>query len=166
MAATGTLGRFFDGTSDWDQYVERLENFFLANDIVDDAKKRAVFLSVIGPSSYKTLRNLVTPEKPADKTLAELVKVLSTHFKPKPSEIMERFKFHSRSRKPGESVATLVAERRSLTEFCNFGTTLEAMIRDRLVCGLLFRNDYSQSPICPTPKLSSSRLTRRLRRRA
>ena len=70
-------------TSDWDQYVERLENFFLANDINDDAKKRAVFLSVIGPSSYKTLRNLVTPEKSADKTLAELVKVLSTHFKPK-----------------------------------------------------------------------------------
>jgi hypothetical protein len=37
---------------------------------------------------------------------------------------MERFKFHNRSRKPGESVATFVAELRSLTEFCNFGTTL------------------------------------------
>ena len=138
----GTLGRIeeYDGTSDWDQYVERLENFFLANDIKEDAKQRAVFLSVVGSSTYKILRNLVTPDKPADKTLAQLVSVLSKHFKPKPSEIMERFKFHSRTRKPGESVATYVAELRSLTEFCNFGASLEEMIRDRLVCGI---NDSS-----------------------
>ena len=67
-------------------YVKRLENFFLANDIDDDEKKRAVFISIIGPSMYKTLRNLVTPAKPADKTLTKLVKVLLTHLKPKPSE--------------------------------------------------------------------------------
>ena len=65
---------------------------------------------------------------------------------------MERFKFHSRSRKPGESVATFVAELRSLTEFCNFGTTLEAMIRDRLVCGI---NDSSlQKRLLAEPDLS------------
>ena len=40
MVATGTLGQEFDGTTDWDQYVERLENIFLANDIDDDAKRR------------------------------------------------------------------------------------------------------------------------------
>ena len=39
-------------------------------------------------------------------------------------------------RKPGESVATFVAELRSLTEYCNFGDTLEVMIRDHLVCGI------------------------------
>ena len=102
MAATGTLGRIeeFDGTSDWDQCVERQRNFsHERHRRRDDAKKRAVFLSVIEPSTYKTLGNLVTPAKPADKMLAELFQALSTHFKPKPSEIMERFKFHSRSRK-------------------------------------------------------------------
>ena len=142
MGSTGTLGRIeeFDGTSDWDQYVERLENFFLANDIDVDEKQRAVFLSVVGPATYKILRNLITPAKPVEKTLAELIEVLSKHYKPRPSEIMERFKFHSRSRRPGESVATYVAELRSLTEFCNFGASLEEMIRDRLVCGI---NDSS-----------------------
>ena len=49
---------------------------------------------------------------------------------------MERFKFHSRFRKQGESVSTFVAELRSLSEYCNFGDTLEVMIRDRLVCGI------------------------------
>ena len=138
MAATGTLGRIeeFDGSGDWSQYAERLENFFAANDIVDADKKRAVFLSVVGASTYKILRDLVTPVKPAEKPLAELLAALAKHFNPKPSEIVERFKFHSRVRKPGESVAKYVAELRSLTEFCNFGNSLELMIRDRLVCGI------------------------------
>ena len=103
---------------------------------MDADKKRAVFLSVVGAPTYKILRDLVTPVKPAEKPFAELLAALAKHFNPKPSKIVERFKFHSRVRKPGESVAKYVAELRSLTEFCNFGDSLELMIRDRLVCGI------------------------------
>ena len=112
----------------------------------------AVFLSVVESSTYKILRNLLTHDKPTDKTLAQLVSVLSQHFKPKPSEIMDRFKFHSHTRKPGESVATYMAKLRSLTEFCNFGASLEEMIRDRLVCGI---NDSSlQKRLLAEPDLT------------
>ena len=45
--------------------------------------------------TYKTLQNIVMPDKPGDKTYAALVEALSKHFKPKPSEIIECFKFHS-----------------------------------------------------------------------
>jgi hypothetical protein len=48
-----------------------------------------------------------------------------------PSEVMQRFRFNSRSRKPGESVSTYIAELRRLAEYRQFGAT---MIRDRLVC--------------------------------
>ena len=139
MAATSILGRVdeFDGTrDDWLQYVERMEHFFAANGIDDANKKRAVLLTVVGAATYKTLRNIVSPEKPGEKSYAELVEALSKHFKPTPSEIVERFKFHSRVRKAGESIATYVAELRSLSEYCNFGTSLEDMLRDRLVCGV------------------------------
>ena len=98
--------------------------------------KRATLLSVIGPRTFKLLRNLLTPDKPGDKSYAELVKVLTDHFSPKPSEIMQRSKFYSRSRKPGESISTFVAELRATAEYCNFGTSLNAMIRDRVVCGI------------------------------
>ena len=37
-------------------------------------------------------------------------------------------------RKAGEWIATYVAELRSLSEYCNFGATLDDMLRDRLVC--------------------------------
>ena len=137
MAAIATLGRVdeFDGTrDDWLQYVERLEHFFSANGVDDADKKRSVLLTVIGAATYKTLRNILSPEKPGEKPYAELVESLSKYFKPTPSEIVERFKFHSRVRKAGESISTYVAELRSLTEYCNFGPTLDNMIRDRLVC--------------------------------
>lgn len=35
-----------------------------------------------------------------------------------------------------ESVANYVAELRSLADYCNFGESLEAMLRDRLMCGI------------------------------
>ena len=68
------------------------------------------------------------------------MEALSKHFNPIPSVVVERFKFHSRVRKVGESIATYVAELRSLSEYCDFGTTLEDMLRDRLVCGVNDRN--------------------------
>ena len=59
--------------------------------------------------------------------------VLADHFNPTPSEMVQRFKFHSQF---SESVAEYVSELRSLAEFCNFGTALEDMLRDRIVCGI------------------------------
>ena len=75
-----TLGRIeeFDGSKDdWPQYVEQLEHFFVANGITTPEKKRALFLSVVGAAMYKTLHNLVPPDKPGDKTYRELVSALT-----------------------------------------------------------------------------------------
>ena len=112
----------------------------MANGIEGDEKQRAVLMSVIGAPTYRILCNLVTLDKPSDKPYKGLLATLWQHFHPKPSEILERYKFHSRVRKPGESVATFIAELRSMTEYCNFSDSLELMIRDRLVCGI---NDSS-----------------------
>ena len=137
MAAVfGKVGEFDEAKEDWPQYVERLGHFFEANGIEEEGKKRSIFLTVVGPTVFKLLRNLVSPAKPGEKTYEDLVQLLTEHYKPIPSETVQRYKFHSRFRKPGESVATFVAELRSLAEFCNFGASLEAMLRDRVVCGI------------------------------
>jgi len=45
MAATfGRVEEFDSKKEEWSQYMERLQHFFVANDIVDAEKKRAVFL--------------------------------------------------------------------------------------------------------------------------
>ena len=73
---------------------------------------------------------------PAEKRYDELVALVKSHYTPKPSVIVQWFQFHSRTQKPGETVATFVAELRQLSKFCEFGASLEDMLRDRLVCGI------------------------------
>ena len=36
----------------------------------------------------------------------------------------------------GESVAVDVSELRALAQYCNFGDTLDVILRDRTVCGI------------------------------
>ena len=62
--------------------------------------------------------------------------MLKAHFEPKVILIYEWFKFHSRAQKPNESVADFVAALKELAHACQFGTTLDEMLRDRFVTGL------------------------------
>ena len=135
-AVLGQVNPFDGEKKEWLQYVERLDYFFVANGITEAVKKRALLLTVVGPATYKLLRNLVAPAKPDEKTYKELVEVVKEHHNPKPAEIVQRFKFNSRVRQPGESASTFVWQLCSLAEFCNYGASLDNMLRDRLVCGV------------------------------
>ena len=93
-------------------------------------------VSVCGSKTYALARDLLQPAKSAETTFKKIVDTLENHFSPKPSEIVERYKFHSRNRNEDEGIAAYVAELLKLTEHCNFGETLPEMLRDRLVCGI------------------------------
>ena len=96
----------FDGDKEWRLYIE---HFFAANSIVEEAKKKSIFFSVIGASSYKLLRSLIAPDKPNDKSFSSLMEVMKKHYyNPAPAESVQRFRFHTRSRQKGESVSTSV----------------------------------------------------------
>lgn len=116
--------------------MERLEQFFEANAITGESKRRATFLSVVGPASYKLLRSLLAPTKPSEKIFEQLVAVLTDHYSPPPPEVMQRFHCNSWTRQPGESVAAFMADLDRLAEHCKFGTTLNEMLCDRLVHGI------------------------------
>ena len=74
-AFLGTLGPFDPDSEDWTCYCERLEQFVGVNGINNADKKRAVLLSSCGSAVYQVIRNLMAPEKPADKSFSELVKL-------------------------------------------------------------------------------------------
>ena len=148
MATTllGHIEPFDPDTDDWLQYVERMEEMFKANDLTgpEKAEKRqsiflsVFFLSVAGKHTYGILQSLLSPDRLATKTFEELTAVLTKHFSPPPSEVIQRFRFYSRVRQPGESVsvAVFVAELRKLTKYCNFGDSLDKALRDRIVGGI------------------------------
>lgn len=132
----GKVEEFVIGKTNWIEYKERLEFYFTANSITEDAKKRAIFLSVSGSSLYSLIRSLCTPASPSTVEIADLLQKLDNYFIPKPSEILARFKFHKRDQKKSETISEFLAELRKLSENCNFGEQLNSMLRDRLVCGI------------------------------
>ena len=154
LFAIATYGKIseYDESELWTQHGERLEKYFVANDIKEPKKQRAIFLSVCGAKTYALVRNLLQPKKPAETDLDEILKELDEHFSPKPSEIAERFKFYNHRQGDKESVAEFIAALKKLTEHCNFGNTLNAMLRDRLVCGI--KDDKVQRKLLSEQKLT------------
>ena len=135
MALIGKIEEY-DEKESWIEYTKRLELYFVANEIKDNGKKRAVLLSVCGAKTYKLIRYLVNPRKPTDKLFAELVNLVKNHLNPRPSSIVYRCKFNNRFCQQGETIQRYVAELRNSSEHCEFGEELEKMLRDRLVCGV------------------------------
>lgn len=119
----GSVTPFDNKSQSWEEYCEILNHFFVANDVEEPEKKRAILLSCVGAQTYTLMRNLLSPERPGSKSYEDLVSLLKNHFNPKPSEIVQRWKFNSRNRHFDESIVEYVAELRKLAQDCNFGDT-------------------------------------------
>ena len=110
----GRVGEFNAERETFNAYVERMDMFFPANNIVETTgerslqanrvvieRKRAIFLTEVGPEVYATLSNLLAPAKPKDTLFKDIVRVLEKHYDPKPLEIAQSFISVTEIRKPG-----------------------------------------------------------------
>lgn len=104
--AIGNIGTFDDGVETFEDYAERLQQYYLAN------------------------------EKASTKSFEELIDHLNRHLNPKPLVIAERSRFHKRDQKQGETIIQYIAGLRNLRIHCNFGDYLGDALRYRFVCGL------------------------------
>jgi len=134
MANENAKLEFSLGKDDWEIFVDRLEILFTAKDIKDE-KKAAVMLTRFDEDAFKLIKNLCTPNKPAEKSYAELKKIMSNHLAPVPSEVMERCKFNQARQENQESVAEFAARLKKLSLHCNF-KDLSISCRDQFVCGI------------------------------
>ena len=105
----------YDGSSDLEAYLERLELYFVANNVgtvasgadqavinAADRKRVATLLTLVGPETYLLLKSLVSPRLPADLLFQEITDTLKSHLKPRRLTVAERYKFHQRSQKDSE----------------------------------------------------------------
>ncbi|XP_043238896.1 uncharacterized protein K02A2.6-like isoform X2 [Amphibalanus amphitrite] len=153
----GRLEVFEAAEDNWEEYIERLVQFFVANEIEEDVKKRAILLSNVGARTYGVLRSLLSPVRPDEVSYDHIVNVLREHFHPRPSVTVARFRFFSCSRSINEPVQDYIARLKQLSRDCQFGSFLEEMIRDRLVCGI--NSDLIQSRLLSEPELSLQKAT-------
>ncbi|KAH7933553.1 hypothetical protein HPB49_013869 [Dermacentor silvarum] len=149
------MGRFDqfieDGDEDFQSYLERFDHFLKASQ-VSDALKVSVFITAIGNKAYKTLKTLLEPEKPGNKTNEQLVQTLQEQYVPQNSIIAERFKFNRRLQQDGETVAAFVVELKRLVTSCGFGAFLDEAFRDRFVAGLCDKE--TQAEVLKNSKLT------------
>jgi len=130
MALIGRVPEFESKKEDFDSYLERFERWLSANEI--DAEKK----TVLGPTEYGLLKNLIAPQKVSDVSYEDVTSALSLHFKPKPILIAERFRFYKRQQKQDETVAEYILVLKTLASTCEFGQILNDALRDQFVCGL------------------------------
>lgn len=120
---------------DWESYIERFEFFLEAHGVTVPATQKAVFYASCGSDLYNLVKSLVFPKTINQVTLLEVIEILKKHFNPRPNEIVESYKFHTRTQGPEESIHDFIASLRKMSRYCNF-TDLERTLRDRIVCGV------------------------------
>ena len=81
-----------------DEYVERMDQWAEINGVGEE-KKAGMLLSMVGANAYRLLKDILTPDKPKDKTCVKLREALLSHYSPKQLIIAERFKFYKRGQK-------------------------------------------------------------------
>ena len=122
------------GKESWSTYTERLGYYFEANGVTDASKQRSILLSVCGPATFKLMKSLT--DSLATHSFEVICAMVKDYLEPVPSPIVQRFKFNTRSRAPGESIAAYITALRQVAEHCQYGANLKEMLRDRLVCGV------------------------------
>ncbi|XP_036346123.1 uncharacterized protein K02A2.6-like [Rhagoletis pomonella] len=152
MSTLGNLEPFnVEHPENWSTYYARFELYLLANDVQGNDRQRAVFLTLAGAPLYDLLSSLASPRQVSQLSINEIKMILTNHFSPRPSEIAAYYKFHKRDQKSNEGFSEYVAALRKLAVDCNFGTALDRMLRDRLVCGL--RDEALQRNLLAEPDL-------------
>ena len=140
MPILGKIEEFNSASTSINRYLERLEQYFVANSVPADSaeshKRRAILISVIGAKAYDVLSDLCSPTPPSEKTCAQLTTILKNHIAPKKLIIAERYRFHNCTQREGESVTAFAAKLKYLAFICQCGTNLNEALRDRFVCGL------------------------------
>ena len=122
---SGAIGKFDPSTETFTVFSERLDQFFVANNIgsypastseeviaAAEKKKVAEMIFVIGKKTYTM--------NPKDKTFEQLSELLQQHFKPKRLEVAESYRFHRCFQEKNETVSVYSPCLRHLESTCNF----------------------------------------------
>ena len=75
------ISQFNRDEESWENYIERLEQYFVLHGTAND-KKVSALLTFMGPKTYQLLKDLLSPRKRSEKNYQQIVEVLSKHLRP------------------------------------------------------------------------------------
>ena len=132
MAAHGTISECSSAQETWTSYIECLEQYLAANKVEAGSNiTHCVWLS-----NLRGCLQFGIPQEANRAKFKDIVDLVTGSDDPKPSVVIQRYRFSTRNSRGGESISRYVAELLHLSEHCNFGTSLNEMLCDRIVCGI------------------------------
>ena len=131
-AKHGRLTEFHPGVDTVDDYEDRFLLYCDANGIEEGPKRKAIFLTSVGATTYTLLMNLETT-----RTRAQFLGGIVEN--PLPTEdhrYRRAIQVYKRQQRDSETIAAYLADLRRLAKDCQFGGYLSTALRDQMVCGL------------------------------
>ena len=124
---------------EWKTWRQQWEDYAQVSRIGEQSKKyqAAVLRGCIGPTGLEVYSGLPFVGAGDRDDTVKILDLLEGYYIGKTNVIYERYKFHSRNQKDGESTTTYIGELRRLAHSCDFeNITPDQLIRDRIVCGV------------------------------
>ncbi|XP_064472857.1 uncharacterized protein K02A2.6-like [Ornithodoros turicata] len=114
----------------WLKWIARFENFLLAANITDPARKRAMLLHYAGEEVYDVFQTLPNTETDFDTAVTRL----KEHFAPKKNAVFERHIFRQARQDAGETLGQFQVRLRRLAATCEF-TDIEKELVSQIIEG-------------------------------
>lgn len=139
-SSMAAITNFDHQQQDWMIYRDRLQHWFIANDLNEEkdkagVKRRAILLSALSEDTYKLASNLVLPQSLSSVSFDALLESLNKHFTPKRCGFAERNRFYAAVQLTSETHTQWAARLRGLAAHCDF-KNLEDSLLDKFVMGM------------------------------
>ncbi|KAI9552567.1 hypothetical protein GHT06_020422 [Daphnia sinensis] len=127
-----------DLASEWKMWRRQFEYFILATrkDETDEEVIVGVLITLLGVEGLKIFDTFVFTSAGDAKKIKPVLDKFGDHFEPLKSEVFERFKFLRRHQLPGESFDSWIVCLRGMAKGCNYGASVESVLRDQVVLGV------------------------------
>ena len=126
----------FDNPVDWFTRMEAAHSL-LESSSGSSVDKKTYLLATIGSKASILIADLLAPLSISDAsiTYSDIKATLTSHLKDQHLEIAERCNFYSANQTSRETSSQFYSRLKKLSEHCNFGSSLNSMLRDRMVLG-------------------------------
>lgn len=136
----------------WRVFEREYDIFIAAAHSDKPAKTRAyILLNIAGPDAIERERSFVyAPAVRAAGADGEILtaaesredpECLKAKFReicnPQHNRTMERYRFHTRNQKPGETLESFISDLKIKAKCCHFGDLTDELLSDRIVCGVI-----------------------------
>lgn len=133
----GELPNYYCRDYNWTIYAEKLEAYFLLNQVTDN-EKLALLITGVCPEIYESIHIICYPDKYTEKSYDEIFYILNGQYlkSTTSSVFLHRKMFYKAKQESKETVLSWLQRIKGLSIGCQFGDNFCSVIIDRFISGL------------------------------